>query len=111
AGGTTPMNNGVFYQTEAPYAADFTKWKYSPTKSLAIMKKHCPGGPDTLDPSTTKIWQCSGLPATFTWTWTASNSVRTTTEQIVKQELKAIGMQVNDKPLPANVVFGPTRIP
>jgi peptide/nickel transport system substrate-binding protein len=111
AGGTTPMNNGVFYQTEAPYKQDFTKWNYSPTKALAIMSKHCTGGPSSPDPSNSKIWQCSGLPATFTWTWTASNSVRTTTEQIVKQELKSIGMQVNDKPLPANVVFGPTGIP
>jgi ABC-type transport system substrate-binding protein len=111
AGGTTPMNNAIYYQTEAPYQQDFAKWNYNPTKALAILKKHCQGGPSSPDPSNSSIWQCSGLPAAFTWTWTASNSVRTTTEQIVKQELKAIGMQVNDKPLPANVVFGPTGIP
>jgi ABC-type transport system substrate-binding protein len=111
AGGTTPMNGALYYQTQSGYAQNFSKFNYSPTKALAIMAKHCTGGPSSPDPSNSKIWQCSGLPATFTWTWTASNSVRTTTEQIVKQELKSIGMQVNDKPLPANVVFGPTGIP
>jgi peptide/nickel transport system substrate-binding protein len=111
AAGTKPMNNAIYYQTEGPYQQDFAPWNYNQSKALGILKKNCTGGPSAPSPSNTAIWQCHGLPATITWTWTASNSVRTTTEAIVKQELKSIGIQVNDKPLPANVVFGPTGIP
>jgi len=111
AGGTTPMNGALYYQTQDGYTTPFTKWNFNPTKALATLKKHCTGGPSSVSPSNSQIWQCSGLPASIFWTWTASNSVRTTTEQIVKQELKSIGIEVKDKPLPANVVFGPTGIP
>jgi peptide/nickel transport system substrate-binding protein len=111
AGGTKPMDNGLYYATEAAYKPDFARWNFNPQKALALMAKHCTGGPASVDPSNTKISQCSGFPATFNWTWTAGNSVRTTSEQIVKAEMKSIGIQVNEKPLPANVVFGPNGIP
>jgi peptide/nickel transport system substrate-binding protein len=111
AGGTTPMDGALYYQTQDGYSKSFAKYDFNAPKALATMKAHCTGGPSSVSASNTQIWQCAGLPASIFWTWTASNSVRTTTEQIVKQELKSIGIEVKDKPLPANVVFGPTGIP
>src|SRR5438128_9806035 len=103
------MNNMIYYSTQAAYKPDFAKYNYSQSKALAILKKHCSGGPATAGAGGT--WTCSGFPATFRWTWTASNAVRTNTEQIVKAELAQIGIKITEHPLAANVVFGPTGIP
>jgi len=111
AGNTTPQNNAIYYSTEAAYKPDFAKWNFNPAKALALMAKHCTGGPSSVDPSNTKIWQCSGLPAAFNWSWTSSNSVRATSEAIAKAEMKSVGIQVNDHPVPANVIFGSTGLP
>src|SRR5581483_8493665 len=109
--GLKPMDSAVYYQTEAPYKPDFAKWNFNPQKALALMAKHCTGGPSSVDPSNSKIWQCSGLPASINWTWTTGNSVRATSEAIAKAEMKSIGIEVNDHSLPANVVFGSSGIP
>lgn len=111
AGNTTPLNNILFYSTDAEYKPDFAPWNFNPTKALALLKKHCTGGPAAVSQSNTDTWTCSGYPAKFRYTWTASNATRTTQEAIIKQELKSIGIDIVDSPLPANVVFGPTGIP
>jgi ABC-type transport system substrate-binding protein len=111
AAGTKPMNNILFFSTLAGYKPDFARWNYNPTKAIAILKKHCTGGPSKPDPSNSAVWQCAGLPATFRWTWTASNAPRTTTEAIVKAELKSIGISITEHPLAANVIFGPNGVP
>src|SRR5581483_4116347 len=109
AGNTKPMDNAIFYSTEAPYKADFSKWNYNPTKALAILKAHCSGGPSSVGGGGT--WTCSGFPAKFRWTWTAGNVTRQNTEAIVKSELHDIGIDLTEDSLPANVVFGPNGIP
>jgi peptide/nickel transport system substrate-binding protein len=110
AGNTTPLDSLVYYQSDAAYKADFHKWNFNPTKALALLKAHCSGGPSTVGGSG-GTWTCSGYPAKFRYTWTASNATRTTQEAIVKAELKDIGIEIVDAPLAANVVFGPTGIP
>jgi peptide/nickel transport system substrate-binding protein len=109
AGNTTPLDNIVYYQSDAAYKPDFHKWNFNPTKALALLKKHCTGGPSTVGGSGS--WTCAGFPAKFRYTWTASNATRTTQEAIVKAQLKDIGIEIVDASLPANVVFGPTGIP
>jgi ABC-type transport system substrate-binding protein len=111
AGNTKPMDNAIYYSTEAAYKPDFGKWNFNPQKALALMAKHCTGGPSSVDPSNSKVWTCSGLPAVINWSWTSGNSVRATSEAIGKAEMKAIGIQVNDKPLPPNVIFGSSGLP
>ena len=106
AGNTKPLDSAIYYSTEAAYKPDFAKWDFNPQKALALMASHCTGGPSSVDPSNSKIWTCSGLPATFNWSWTSGNSVRATSEAIAKAEMKSIGIQVNDHPLPPNVIFG-----
>jgi len=111
AGGTKPLNNILFYSTDASYKSDFQKWNYAPAKSLALLKAHCQGGPSSPDNNNNNYWTCAGFPAQFRYTWTASNATRTNQEAIIKAELRAIGIKVVDFSKPANVVFGPTGIP
>src|SRR3954447_22382281 len=111
AGNTVPLNSIVYYQSDAAYKPDFGKWNYSQTKALALLKKHCTGGPSSPSASNDNYWTCSGYPAKFRYTWTSGNATRTTQEAIIKAQLREIGIQVTDNSLPANVVFGPTGIP
>jgi ABC-type transport system substrate-binding protein len=111
AGGLKPMDNAFYYQTESAYKRDFARWNFNPKKALSLLAKHCSGGPTSVDPGNSKVWQCSGLPATVSWSWTSGNAPRTTSEAIAKAQLKSIGIQVNDRPLPANVVFGSNGLP
>jgi peptide/nickel transport system substrate-binding protein len=101
-----PLDSALYYSTESGYRPDFKKWSYSPKKALALMAKHCTGGPTAVDPANTTFWQCSGLPATFNWSWPAGDTARALTEAEAKAELRSIGIQVNDQPLPPNVFFG-----
>jgi peptide/nickel transport system substrate-binding protein len=111
AGNTKPLDSLVYYPVDASYKPDFAKWNYNPAKALALLKKHCTGGPSSPSGSNSSIFTCSNLKASIRYTWTASNATRTTQEAIVKAELKAIGIDVVDASLPANVVFGPTGVP
>ena len=111
AGNTKPLNSLVYYPVDASYKADFAKWNYNPAKALALLKKHCTGGPSSPSSGNSAIFTCSNLKASVRYTWTASNATRTTQEAIVKAQLKSIGIDVVDAALPANVVFGPTGVP
>jgi peptide/nickel transport system substrate-binding protein len=110
AGNTKPLDSLVYYQSDAGYKPDFKRWNYNLKQALAILKKHCSGGPATVGGSG-GTWTCNGFPAKFRFTWTASNATRATQEAIVKAQLKDIGIEIVDAALPANVVFGPTGIP
>ena len=111
AGNTKPLDSLVYYPADASYKTDFAKWNYNPTKALALLKKHCTGGPSSPSAGNSSMFTCAGLPAKFRFTWTASNATRTTQEAIIKAQLKSIGIEIVDASLPANVVFGPTGIP
>ena len=110
AGDTTPLNSLVYYQADAAYKPHFKKWDYNPRRALAILKRHCSGGPTSVGGAGT-TWVCQGYTATFRFTWGAANTVRTTQEALIKAQLKAIGIEIVDAPLPASVVFSPTGIP
>jgi peptide/nickel transport system substrate-binding protein len=57
------------------------------------------------------VFTCAGYPAKFRYTYTAGNNTRASQQQIIAQQLKSIGIQVTNDPLPADVVFGPNGIP
>jgi ABC-type transport system substrate-binding protein len=111
AGDTKPMDNMIYFSTQAPYKPNYARWSYNPARALAILKKHCTGGPSSPTASNSDIWQCSGLPARFRWTWGVGVVTRATTAAIAEAELKSIGIDLIENPLPANVLFGPTGIP
>jgi peptide/nickel transport system substrate-binding protein len=109
AGNTKPMNNMIYYSTQAGYKQDFAPFNFNPAKALALLKKHCTGGPSS--PGAGGTWTCAGFPATFRWSWTSGNAVRQNTEAIVKSEMKDIGITLTEYPRAANVIFGPTGVP
>jgi ABC-type transport system substrate-binding protein len=104
AGGAA--NSALFYSTEAGYRSHFARWSYNPSRARALMARHCTGGPPTVDTLTTAVWQCSGLPATFTWSWPSGDAAAAVTEAIVKVELRSIGIALVDMPLSPNEFFG-----
>src|SRR4029079_13433720 len=59
AGNTVPLTSIVYYQSDAAYKPDFGKWDFNAAKALALLKKHCTGGPSTVGGSGS-TWQCSG---------------------------------------------------
>ena len=101
------QNNLIFFPTQRDYRPGFARWNYNPTKALAILKAHCVPGSGRSAPNSanTKVWQCSGLLATFNWTWNINADARSTTEQIAKAELRSIGVEVVDRPGPGNTYF------
>lgn len=103
---TVPLNSDLFYAGETGYRADFARWGYNPRAALALMARHCTGGPAAPDPATTRVWVCSGLPATFTWTWPSGDTERAVIEAIAQAELRSVGIQVISRPLPASVFYG-----
>ena len=103
--GLRPSNNLLYYPGEAGYRADFARWSYDPAKAIALLRQHCTGGPSSPDPATTKLWRCSGLPATFGYTWPSTSPARTQIEQVAKLNLKAVGIQIVERPLPPPAVF------
>lgn len=108
-----PLDNAFFYSTQTPYRPDFHRWNYDPAKALAVLKKHCAAGsgPAAPSPANSRVWRCSGLPATFNWTWKVDNDSWRATEQIAKAELLSIGVQINETPLSPTAMFGPNGIP
>jgi ABC-type transport system substrate-binding protein len=109
AGNTKPLNSIVYYSTQGTYKPDFQKWNFNPQKALALLKAHCTGGPSSVGGGGT--WTCSGFPAKFRWSYTASNTTRANTLQIVQQELAQIGITLTNYARPANVIFGPNGVP
>jgi peptide/nickel transport system substrate-binding protein len=111
AGNTKPLNSIIYWSTDSHYKDDFAQWDYNPNKALALMKKHCTGGPSKVSQSNSAIWTCSGYPAKIRDSYTSGNQVRTTSEAIFAAELKSIGIELENVPLAANVIFGPTGLP
>jgi peptide/nickel transport system substrate-binding protein len=106
APGLKPLDNLIFFPSDANYHPDFAKWNYNPAKAIALLKRHgCTGGPDSPSDSNSKYWTCSGYPATFAYTTASDNARRTTSEAIFKANLAAIGIKVTDNLLPSATMF------
>jgi ABC-type transport system substrate-binding protein len=104
--GLEPVNSFLFYPGQAAYRPDFARWNYNPAAAIALLGRHCTGGPTAPDPTTTKVWHCSGLPALFRYSWPADAPARTAIEQVANRNLKAVGIALDDRPLPSSLFFG-----
>lgn len=113
AGRIRPLDDLLFYSNAKGYRPDFQRWDYDPSKALALLKKHCTAGSGPPAPSAanTKVWQCSGLPATFNWTWVAGRDDWTTSEQVARVDLRSVGIQIVERPVPATVMFSANGVP
>jgi len=109
--GLKPVDSFLFYPGEAGYRPDFARWNHDPAEAIALLERHCTGGPATPDPANTKVWHCSGLPALFRYTWPSDAPARTALEQVATPDLRAVGIAITERPLPANVFFGATGVP
>jgi len=109
--GLKPVDNLLFYPGEDGYRPDFARWNHDPGKALALLKRHCTGGPAAPDPANARVWQCAGLPAVFRYTWPSTAPARTAIEQVAKANLMAVGIAVTERPLPGSVIFTPSGIP
>jgi peptide/nickel transport system substrate-binding protein len=110
APGLKPLNN-TFYNI-GPNAsgkhAYFKKYNFNPKGAIALLKKnHCTGGPSAPSNSNNKIWTCGGKKMEFRWDSTTRAS-RVTSGQIFKQQLLAIGIQIDVTNRPADQFFGET---
>lgn len=109
APGLKPLDSLLFYPNDvANYKPDFSQWNYNPTKALALLRRHCTGGPSAPTAGNTSYFTCAGHPATFGYTTTAGSPRRETSEAAFKAQLGAIGIQITDNLQPADVAFGPT---
>jgi peptide/nickel transport system substrate-binding protein len=106
AGNTKPLNSAIYFATQSQYKGPFKTFNYNQAKAFALLKKHCTGGPSAPSSGNSAIWTCSGFPAKFQYSWTSSNTTRTTQEAIIEAQLKAIGIQIVAAPRAANVFFG-----
>jgi len=104
--GLKPVDDLLYFPGEAGYRPDLGRWNHDPAKAIAILRKHCTGGPTAPAPQTTRVWRCDGLPASFQYTW-PSIPARTIIEQVAKADLKAVGIAIVDRPVPGSVLFGP----
>jgi peptide/nickel transport system substrate-binding protein len=105
-----PLNNTI-YQLGSNAKPTFKKWDFNPKKALALLAKHCTGGPSSPTPDNTKIWTCSGQKAEFRFDTTAGNQRRATSAAIFSQQLGAIGIKLNVGFHPANPNFFGQQLP
>lgn len=96
APGLKPLNN-TFYEFGAPAGGKFAYFKqynYSTKKAIALLKKHCTGGPSVASSGNNKVWTCGGKKAEFRFD-TTSRASRVQSSQIFQQQLKAIGIKLD----------------
>jgi peptide/nickel transport system substrate-binding protein len=104
--GLKPIDSLLFFPGQQGYKRVFARWNHDPAAAIALLKKHCTGGPTAPDRATKKVWQCGGVPAVFRYSWPSSVLARTAIEQVVKANLKAVGISLTELPLPASEFFG-----
>jgi peptide/nickel transport system substrate-binding protein len=102
-----PLNN-LIYQIGPNAIPTFAQWSFAPKKALALLAKHCTGGPSTPTRNNTSVWTCSGQKAEFRFNTTAGNQRRETSAAIFSSQLAAIGIKLDVGFQPANVLFGQT---
>jgi peptide/nickel transport system substrate-binding protein len=113
AKGLSPLNNPVFEPvgSDTPFATgkySYDKpYNYNPKGAIALLSKHCSGGPSKPSSSNNKYWSCGGKTAEFTFS-TTTRQARQTTAGIVQAELKSIGIKINQDIESAGQLFGTT---
>ena len=110
APGMKPLNNTI-WEIGTNAVPSFAKWSFAPKKALALLAKHCTGGPSTPTRDNTAFWTCSGQKAEFRFNTTAGNQRRATSAAIFSEQLGAIGIKLDVGFEPANPNFFGQRLP
>jgi peptide/nickel transport system substrate-binding protein len=94
------LNSLVFYQSNGNYRPHFNRYSYSPTPARQLLTRNgCRAGGDG-------IMVCGGVRAEILHTTVSTNRRRVLSAQIIKDNLKQIGIEVNIRLVDANVLFG-----
>ena len=112
AGNTTPLDSIVYYQSDAAYKPDFAKWNFNPAKALALLKKHCTGGPTSPCRRATPTLDVLRLPGSVPLH--VDGVERDPHDAGSDHQGSSSSRSASTSPTPrcpANVVFGPTGIP
>jgi peptide/nickel transport system substrate-binding protein len=97
APGLKPLNNPFYEIGSAANGkfAYFSKFNYNPKNAIKTLKSHgCTGGPSAPSASNSKVWTCGGQKTEFRFD-TTSRASRVASSQIFKQQLMAVGIQLN----------------
>ena len=86
----------------------FNTYAFAPKKALALLAKHCTGGPSTPTRNNTAVWTCGGQKAELRFFTTSGNQRRETSAAIFSQQLGAIGIKLDPTFIPASQYFGTT---
>ncbi len=94
------LNSLVKYPPDADYKGHFSRYAYSATKAKQLLTSHgCRAGGDG-------IMVCGGVRAKLLHTTTGTNRRRVLAAQIYKENLKAIGIDLEIRLVDPNVLFG-----
>jgi len=94
------LNSLTMYPSDANYTPHFNRYAYSTAKARQLLTSNgCRAGGDG-------IMVCGGVRAEITHTTTGTNRRRVLAAQIYKDNLKAIGIEVNIRLVDPNVLFG-----
>jgi peptide/nickel transport system substrate-binding protein len=94
------LNSLVLYQSDGNYKPHFSPYSYNPNAARQILTSHgCRAGGDG-------IMVCGGVKAELLHTTVGTNRRRVLSAQIYKENLKAVGIDLQIRLVDANVLFG-----
>lgn len=96
------LNNVLYLTTDPNYEAHWDQYTFDPEQAKSILEDNgCTEGNDG-------IYECDGQRLSFGYVSTSGNELRELMFQIIQQNLKQAGIEVNNKFGEADVVFGKT---
>ena len=106
APGQKPLNSLEYILGRAA-VPHFAKWSTSQKKAVALLAKHCAGGPSKPTRGNNSYWTCNGQKAEFRWYTTTGNPRRAASAAIFQQQLQAVGIKIDPQFFPGpSVLFG-----
>jgi peptide/nickel transport system substrate-binding protein len=110
--GLNPINSLLVYPGDPRYKAPFAQWNFNQQAAINLLKANgCTGGPNTPNPNNSSYFTCPQGPAEFEFWFAADKTRRAQSEFIIHQELKAVGIKVDDKGTSQSVMFGTVTNP
>src|SRR5205085_7306478 len=94
AHGLKPLNNPE-YEIGTNATPVMAKWSFAPKRALALLAKHCTGGPSKPTRNNTAVWTCGGQKAELRFYTTVGNQRRETSAAIFQSQLGAIGIKLD----------------
>jgi peptide/nickel transport system substrate-binding protein len=102
------LQSHMFKPFEPYYQPNFSRYKFSQTAVIALLKKNgCTGGPDTPNAGNNAVWSCPGVgKLSFRFTTTSGNQLRALTFEIAQKQLRSVGIELLPRFGPSAQVFG-----